>query len=107
VHQARKSIRRVRATLALGASSSAAPAAVFDKELQRINRSLSPMRDGQALVEPCSVCAESAPGATTAPAQARAGAAVRRRAALARPRRRPRCDPLLNVLCRRCRCCPG
>jgi hypothetical protein len=85
VHQARKSIRRVRATLALGGKLFGRAGRVFDKELQRVNRSLSPMRDGQALVEALQRLAESAPGADHQLLLKRAlGTAIRRRAALAR-----------------------
>jgi CHAD domain-containing protein len=51
VHQARKSLRRVRATLALGAPVLGAGAALIDREVRRVNRRLSKMRDAQALVE--------------------------------------------------------
>lgn len=51
VHQARKSIRRLRATLALGGTALGPAAAVLDRELRRLNRGLSPVRDAQALVE--------------------------------------------------------
>jgi len=85
VHQARKSVRRVRATLALGGKLFGRAGRIFDKELQRINRSLSPMRDGQALVEALQRLAESTPGADYEALLRRALAtAVRRRAALAR-----------------------
>jgi CHAD domain-containing protein len=50
VHQARKSLRRVRATLALGGSALGPGAALVDRELRRINRSLSKLRDAHALV---------------------------------------------------------
>jgi CHAD domain-containing protein len=51
VHQARKSLRRTRATLALGADVLGAGAAPLDRRLRRVNRSLSDLRDAQALVE--------------------------------------------------------
>lgn len=51
VHQARKALRRVRATLALGADTLGPGAALVDRELRRINDGLSSLRDAQALVE--------------------------------------------------------
>lgn len=51
VHQARKSLRRVRATLRLGGTVLGPGFRVLDRELQRVIRSLSPLRDAQALVE--------------------------------------------------------
>lgn len=50
VHQARKSIRRVRATLALGAPALGAGARLLDRELRRVNDRLSTLRDAHALV---------------------------------------------------------
>jgi CHAD domain-containing protein len=51
VHQARKSLRRTRAVLALGKPVLGPGAALLDREIRRVNRGLSPMRDAQALVE--------------------------------------------------------
>ena len=51
VHHARKSIRRVRAVLALAAPSLGPEADALDGILSDINTSLSPVRDAQALVE--------------------------------------------------------
>ena len=51
VHQARKSLRRTRATLALGAPVLGPGAELIDREVRRVNRRLSKMRDAQALVE--------------------------------------------------------
>ena len=51
VHQARKSIRRVRALLALAAPALGPGAAALDGTLSDINTSLSHVRDAQALVE--------------------------------------------------------
>ena len=51
VHQARKSLRRTRATLALGTSVLGPGAELIDREVRRVNRRLSKMRDAQALVE--------------------------------------------------------
>ena len=50
VHQARKSIRRVRATLALGMPALGPGAALIDRALRRVNRGTSKLRDVQALV---------------------------------------------------------
>jgi hypothetical protein len=51
VHQARKSLRRVRATLALGAPTLGPGGALLDRELRRMNDRLSKLRDAQALVD--------------------------------------------------------
>ncbi len=51
VHQARKSMRRVRACLALGKSALGAGANMIDRELARICESLSCLRDSKARVE--------------------------------------------------------
>lgn len=51
VHGARKGLRRTRAILALGAAVLGRGATLVDRELRRINRSLSTLRDAQALVE--------------------------------------------------------
>jgi len=51
VHLARKSLRRTRAVLALGAPALGPGADLIDREVRRINVSLSKMRDAQALVE--------------------------------------------------------
>jgi CHAD domain-containing protein len=51
VHQGRKSLRRVRATLALAGVALGRSGTLIDGELRRINTSLSDLRDGQALVE--------------------------------------------------------
>jgi len=51
VHLARKSLRRTRAVLALGAPLLGPGAALIDCEVRRVNRRLSKMRDAQALVE--------------------------------------------------------
>jgi CHAD domain-containing protein len=51
VHQARKSLRRTRATLALGGAVLGPGADLIDREIRRVTRSLSKMRDAQALVE--------------------------------------------------------
>lgn len=50
VHQARKSLRRTRATLALGMPALGPGADLIDRELRRLNRSLSRLRDTHALV---------------------------------------------------------
>ncbi|MDR2012872.1 MAG: CHAD domain-containing protein [Rhodanobacter sp.] len=51
VHQARKSLRRTRASLALGRPSLGPGARLIDRELRRINAQLSKLRDAHALVE--------------------------------------------------------
>jgi CHAD domain-containing protein len=51
VHLARKAIRRTRAVLALGRTTLGPGAAPIDRELRRVNRSLSTLRDAHALVE--------------------------------------------------------
>lgn len=52
VHLARKCLRRARATLALGGEGGLGPgAALIDRELRRLNRDLSGLRDAHALVE--------------------------------------------------------
>lgn len=51
VHLARKSLRRTRSVLALGAGVLGPGAELIDREVRRVNRSLSKMRDKQALVE--------------------------------------------------------
>ena len=51
VHQARKALRRTRATLALGGSALGPGAKLIDRELRHINQQLSRLRDTQALIE--------------------------------------------------------
>ena len=51
VHQSRKSMRRVRACLALGGSTLGAGAHMIDRELAKICESLSSLRDAKARVE--------------------------------------------------------
>lgn len=51
VHQARKSLRRARATLALGNAALGPGMRLVDRELRRLNRGLSALRDAHALVE--------------------------------------------------------
>ncbi|HEY0506132.1 MAG TPA: CHAD domain-containing protein [Lysobacter sp.] len=51
VHLARKALRRVRATIALDGDALGPGAALVDRELRRLNRGLSQLRDAQALVE--------------------------------------------------------
>lgn len=51
VHQARKSMRRARACLALGESVLGAGANMIDRELCKVCESLSDLRDAQARVE--------------------------------------------------------
>lgn len=51
VHQARKSLRRVRAVLALGDGILGPGAGLIDRELRALNEGLSSLRDAHALVE--------------------------------------------------------
>lgn len=51
VHLARKALRRTRATLSLGEGALGPGAWLIDRELRRLNRGLSSLRDAQALVE--------------------------------------------------------
>lgn len=51
VHRARKALRRVRATLALGGDALGPGAPLVDREVRKLNRGLSTLRDAQALVE--------------------------------------------------------
>ena len=51
VHQARKSMRRARATLALARRALGEAGRRLDEDIARLCRGLSPLRDGQALVE--------------------------------------------------------
>jgi CHAD domain-containing protein len=51
VHQARKSLRRVRAVLALGDGLLGPGAKLVDRELRAVNEELSSLRDSHALVE--------------------------------------------------------
>jgi CHAD domain-containing protein len=51
IHQARKAIRRTRAMLALGGAVLGAGAELIDRQLRRLNRRLSPLRDMHALVQ--------------------------------------------------------
>jgi hypothetical protein len=81
VHQARKSLRRARATLALGMPVLGPGADLIDRELRRVNRSLSRLRDAHALVAALDAAlAQTDTDASVGAALLRA----RRRAALAR-----------------------
>lgn len=51
VHLGRKSLRRARATLALGGAALGPGAALIDRELRKLNDGLSVLRDAHALVE--------------------------------------------------------
>jgi len=51
VHRARKGMRRARAALALGDPVLGPGAVLLERELRRVNRGLSELRDAQALVE--------------------------------------------------------
>jgi len=61
IHETRKCIRRARATLALGAHVFGSRARRLDDELGRICRSLSGLRDAEALVEELRRLESSAP----------------------------------------------
>lgn len=61
IHQARKSIRRVRATLALGLGSIDPRAKRLDDDLGRLCRGLSRLRDAQALLEALSRLESNSP----------------------------------------------
>ncbi len=78
IHEARKCIRRARATLALGASAFDERAKRLNDELGRLCRGLSPLRDAQALIEALRRLEKSAPPAVRAMLP-RAENAVRRR----------------------------
>jgi CHAD domain-containing protein len=51
VHRARKAMRRTRATLALAGSTLGPGARLVDRAMRKANRSLSMLRDAQALVD--------------------------------------------------------
>lgn len=78
IHEARKGIRRARATLALGARVFDQHAKRLDDELGRLCRGLSPLRDAQALIEALHRLENSAPPAIRA-ILPRAEMAVRKR----------------------------
>ncbi len=62
IHQARKSIRRARATLALGARVLGPHAQGLNDDLGRLCRGLSHLRDAQALIEVLQRLRTQAPG---------------------------------------------
>jgi CHAD domain-containing protein len=66
LHEARKCIRRTRATLALGACAFDERAKRLDDDLGRLCRGLSPLRDAQALIEALRRLENSAPPAASA-----------------------------------------
>jgi len=66
IHEARKCIRRTRATLALGGDALDQRAKRIDDELGRLCRGLSPLRDAQALIEALQRLRDSAPSAVRA-----------------------------------------
>lgn len=66
IHQARKSLRRVRATLALARRALGEPGIHLDQDIARLCRGLSALRDGQALVEALKRLAPAAPPALQA-----------------------------------------
>ncbi|MFC3550739.1 CHAD domain-containing protein [Lysobacter cavernae] len=84
VHRARKSLRRTRATLALGDRALGPGYVLLDRELHRINDGLSALRDAQALVETLErLLARKRAAATRQPLQQAREAAVAARAACA------------------------
>lgn len=86
VHQARKSMRRTRAVLALGMPALGAGAALIDRELRRAIRSLSRLRDAHALIGTCDhwLAKEAADGDTAALLRRVRRTAARARAMAAR-----------------------
>lgn len=85
VHQARKSIRRTRAMLAMAESALDPGGRLIDRQLRRANRRLSPLRDAHALVETLDRLALQARDETTRQLLDRARrSATRRRALLSR-----------------------
>jgi len=78
VHRARKALRLTRAALALGAPTLGSDAALIDRQLRRINRSLSRLRDAQALVETLDRLTEKHATAATGPLLGRARRAAMR-----------------------------
>ncbi|AWV05941.1 CHAD domain-containing protein [Marilutibacter maris] len=84
IHQGRKALRRVRATLALGQPALGPGAELVDRELRRLVRGLGDVRDGQALVETLDrLHADSSGTPIAANLEHARRAVVRRRAALA------------------------
>ena len=79
IHQARKSIRRVRSALALGRRALGSGAKRLDGELGRLCRGLSRLRDAQALVEALQRLRERAPRELQAILPAAVAAACQRR----------------------------
>ncbi|MDE2156715.1 MAG: CHAD domain-containing protein [Xanthomonadaceae bacterium] len=85
VHQARKALRHTRAVLALGASTLGPDGVAIDRQLRRVNRSLSSLRDAQALVETLDRLTKKHTAPATGPLLDRARrAATRRRGTQAR-----------------------
>jgi hypothetical protein len=85
VHLGRKSLRRCRAAMELAASATGADGRRLDRRLKRLLRSLSELRDGQALVEALRRLGSTRAAAAQPALLRRAGRAARkRRAQLAR-----------------------
>lgn len=61
IHQARKSLRRVRAAMALARRALGEPGRHLDEDIASLCRGLSSLRDGQALVEALKRLAPAAP----------------------------------------------
>ncbi|MCF7221781.1 CHAD domain-containing protein [Marilutibacter chinensis] len=84
IHQGRKALRRVRATLALGVPALGPGSELIDRELRRIIRGLGDIRDGQALLETLDRLHANGPTpAVAAHLEHARRAVVRRRRALA------------------------
>ena len=109
VHQARKSLRCTRASLALDARARAPGGMLIDRELRRINRSLSVLRDARAVVATLERLAKehNAAGSSSLLQRAR-HIAVQKRLAQARGatilifRTSARSSPYWRRDCRRC-----
>ena len=85
IHQARKAVRRTRAVLALGNAALGPGTQLIDRQLRRVNRRLSPLRDAHALVQTLDRLGIKARDRSTKTALARASRiATRRRATLSR-----------------------
>ncbi|MHB1273361.1 MAG: CHAD domain-containing protein [Rhodanobacter sp.] len=82
VHQARKLSRQTRAVLALGGSTLGPDGVLIDRQLRRINRGLSGLRDAPALVETLDRLAKKHAAAATGPLLDRARRVLQQQRAL-------------------------
>ncbi|MEO5622421.1 MAG: CHAD domain-containing protein [Dokdonella sp.] len=96
VHQARKSLRRTRATLALGMPALGPGADLIDRELRRLNRSLSRLRDTHALVTALDQMVEKAADDTAMLSLLRRVRRIAMRTRAAYARKTLAADPLLQ-----------